>query len=718
MYTKLRIVGWLALLALSTLNLHLSTCLAQGTAFTYQGRLQNNDSPASGTYNLTFSLFSTNTTGVAIAAPVTNNAVVVTNGLFTVTIDFGPGVFTGQTNWLQIGVETNGINTFTTLNPRQQLMPAPYAVYSEIAGNAAMATNVAGLGNASAITATMTNTAGSVFQTQTGNSNSYSGTFNGAGTISNAATAAVASNAAPGGNLVSYGIVITTNHVITTNFGVLIGSGCGMLVYNVYFYWNPTIGGYTNINGYGVITNSIDGFLEAGAAPLSQYTCDGCAGGDWANGVSFIDPSWSALNGTGNPPTFVYQTFTNSASITNKMVNADIASRATNMVVGVLLKKSWTNILFAFPEDSDAARGAAFDAAFNNAVSGDTIFCAPGNYYIARTGTNLGGYSVQYILSSNLTINFNGARFYHTATEQALWMFYANNNNNISLIGPGIIEGAGENSGGREVGVNLASCFKSAIVRLTFRHWGNTGLQLNNASIDNAGWKFPNEVIDGCMVEYNNIGCYIGSSHEYAFFTGCTFSHNKEAIQEWAGNIRFIGCDVLVNTNYGLELLNAANSGHGEWIGGNINHNKTNAVWIASNLANGWSFVGTHIYSTDVYLTDGTDNNLALGAGGLEFVGCSIDSPISVTRTNALSSLVNFKDCYMPGTYTTLSTNIGPSDLAWIKFRPTCTTPAGQFGLDEPWTGNGSGLTFTNGNGARFKIGVNTTTNGLTFIPQ
>ena len=68
---------------------------AQGTAFTYQGQLQNNGSPASGTYNLTFSLFDTNTSGVAIAGPVTNNAVIVTNGLFTVLIDFGPGVFTG-----------------------------------------------------------------------------------------------------------------------------------------------------------------------------------------------------------------------------------------------------------------------------------------------------------------------------------------------------------------------------------------------------------------------------------------------------------------------------------------------------------------------------------------------------------------------------------------------------------------------------------------------
>ena len=104
---------------------------AQGTAFTYQGQLQNNGSPASGTYNFAFSLFATNTGGSLIAGPVTQNTIVVTNGLFTVAIDFGPGVFAGATNWLQIDVETNGVGTFTTLAPRQRLTPAPYAIFAE-----------------------------------------------------------------------------------------------------------------------------------------------------------------------------------------------------------------------------------------------------------------------------------------------------------------------------------------------------------------------------------------------------------------------------------------------------------------------------------------------------------------------------------------------------------------------------------------------------------
>ena len=120
----------LALLALlSTINSQLSTAFAQGTAFTYQGRLNSGGSPASGTYAMTFALFNTNASGVAIAGPVTNNAVGVTNGLFTTAIDFGAGVFTGTTNWLQIGVATNGVSSFTPLSPRQQLTPTPYAIY-------------------------------------------------------------------------------------------------------------------------------------------------------------------------------------------------------------------------------------------------------------------------------------------------------------------------------------------------------------------------------------------------------------------------------------------------------------------------------------------------------------------------------------------------------------------------------------------------------------
>src|SRR6202034_4538939 len=83
---------------------------AQGTAFTYQGQLNNSGGPASGAYNLKFSLFNTNTGGVAFVGPLTNNAVDITNGLFSVLVDFGPDALTGS-NWLEIAVESVGASS-------------------------------------------------------------------------------------------------------------------------------------------------------------------------------------------------------------------------------------------------------------------------------------------------------------------------------------------------------------------------------------------------------------------------------------------------------------------------------------------------------------------------------------------------------------------------------------------------------------------------------
>ena len=122
---------------------------AQGTAFTYQGRLNNNGAPANGSYDVAFTLYAVNSGGTAITNPKTNSAVAVTNGLFTTTVDFG-AVFTGNGQWLELAVSTNGANAFITLVPRQQLTPVPYAIYAENAGNLMgpiLATNLASIGN-------------------------------------------------------------------------------------------------------------------------------------------------------------------------------------------------------------------------------------------------------------------------------------------------------------------------------------------------------------------------------------------------------------------------------------------------------------------------------------------------------------------------------------------------------------------------------------------
>ncbi len=117
--------------ALGSLFLADTSVLGQGTAFTYQGRLNDGNNPANGNYDFRLLLYDASTAGNVLAGPVTNVDVTVSNGLFTMLIDLGPGVFTGGSNWLHLGVRTNGSGAFTALSPRQQLTPTPYAIFAE-----------------------------------------------------------------------------------------------------------------------------------------------------------------------------------------------------------------------------------------------------------------------------------------------------------------------------------------------------------------------------------------------------------------------------------------------------------------------------------------------------------------------------------------------------------------------------------------------------------
>jgi hypothetical protein len=109
---------------------------AQGTAFTYQGRLGDQGHAANGSYDLRCAIYDGGANGSLVAGPLTNSATGVTNGLFTVTLDFGSGVFTGPPRWLDVAIRTNGsASDFTLLSPRRLLTPAPYTVMANSASN-------------------------------------------------------------------------------------------------------------------------------------------------------------------------------------------------------------------------------------------------------------------------------------------------------------------------------------------------------------------------------------------------------------------------------------------------------------------------------------------------------------------------------------------------------------------------------------------------------
>ena len=60
-------------------------------------------------------------------------SVTVSNGLFTTPLDFG-NAFDGNPRWLEIRVQKNG-GAFTTLSPRQPVLPVPYAIFATTASN-------------------------------------------------------------------------------------------------------------------------------------------------------------------------------------------------------------------------------------------------------------------------------------------------------------------------------------------------------------------------------------------------------------------------------------------------------------------------------------------------------------------------------------------------------------------------------------------------------
>jgi hypothetical protein len=79
-----------------------------GTAFSYQGRLTQNGSSPTGSYDFQFS-FDAAANGTKIGADVTATAVAVNNGLFNATLDFGSTAFNGSARWLEISVRPNGL---------------------------------------------------------------------------------------------------------------------------------------------------------------------------------------------------------------------------------------------------------------------------------------------------------------------------------------------------------------------------------------------------------------------------------------------------------------------------------------------------------------------------------------------------------------------------------------------------------------------------------
>ena len=242
---------------------------AQGTAFTYNGRLNVSGAPAGGSYDLRFALCDAVTNGNVIAA-LTNTATGVSNGLFAVTLDFG-GVFTGTNYWLELAARTNGGGAFSTLSPRQPITPTPYAIYSANAGSAVTA-NSANSVSAANITGTvsLTQLPGVVIT----NGGTFTG--NGSGLTNLTGYVAKAGDTMSGTlNLPANGLVAGSNQLVLvgSRVGVATASPATTLDVN----GTSTFRGTVNLSGPQVIQNATDGLWLR--APLMHLNDAGVGAG-------------------------------------------------------------------------------------------------------------------------------------------------------------------------------------------------------------------------------------------------------------------------------------------------------------------------------------------------------------------------------------------------------------------------------------------------------
>jgi hypothetical protein len=119
---------------------------ALGNAFTFQGRLLDGGNPATGLYDLRFVLYDDGIAGASVGPIVNRDDIQVTNGLFTVQLDFG-AVFDSNTYWIEIAVRPGAsTGTYTTLSPRTQITAVPQSLYSKEAKTLTAGATISGSG--------------------------------------------------------------------------------------------------------------------------------------------------------------------------------------------------------------------------------------------------------------------------------------------------------------------------------------------------------------------------------------------------------------------------------------------------------------------------------------------------------------------------------------------------------------------------------------------
>jgi len=359
-----------------------------GTAFTYQGRLIVGTNAVNGLYDFQFALSNAPIGGIQIGSTLTQTGVGVTNGLFTTSLDFG-AVFNGIATWLAISVRTNGVGTYTGLNPLQPLTPAPYAIFAENVGSLASGVAVGtGSGNTVASTASQSFVGGGLNNTivsnanysvisggddntiQTGNNESFIGGGTGnsilvGGYPGSPDAAIVGGSSNTISDAESSFIGGGTLNFIGSLYGGPSAYNCtisGGFSNNIAYWDNASIicGGWGNVIGPG---NGLDGVpdysvIGGGQGNFVQgYTDHSTISGGQTNLIRFYTSNCTIVGGTGNS------------------IYGGSASTGQN---GATICGGYGNAITSPPRPFGANLGTTIAGGYQNTASGNSSFVAGG----------------------------------------------------------------------------------------------------------------------------------------------------------------------------------------------------------------------------------------------------------------------------------------------------------------------------------------------------
>ena len=547
-------------------HVHISQAAPLGSAFTYQGRLADNSAPANGSYDLRFHLFDMD---VGVSLPLggaTNENVMVSNGLFTVMLDFGSTAFDGDARWLEIGVRTNdSSNSFTTLTPRQQLTATPYANY-------ASGVNAAGING------------------------TISPANIGSGTISSAmiATGAVTSTKLADNSVTSTHIedgAITTRE-LATNIGVWTRTGANI------FYTNGNVGVGTGAPASALHVNGIvtaTQFNGSGAGLAGVWKLQGNVG--TTPGTDFLgttDNQALELKANGQRALRLEPNPDSPRLIGGFRGNSAVAG-AHGVVIGgggfagnVNRADALLTVIAGGSANTNAADGAFIGGGFQNLVQPVAYNATIVGGAYNGIGTNAAYSAIGGGIDNNISIDspysvIAGGITSDIGTNSGSSTIGGGNNNNISTesahatISGGLVNNVGTNSPGATIGGgrNHSIAGDSAYATVAGGSFGRIG---NEAPISFIGGGEDHTIAGFCAYSVIAGGNFnsIGTNAGYSFIGGG--EANRIAISSYSSVIGGgLQNDVGTNSEFsviaGGEDNNIGNDGMHNTIGGGYNNN-------------------------------------------------------------------------------------------------------------------------------------------------